>query len=164
MQDFRDLLKSGKIFTNLFANIGSLHFYHYTATVMQGRAMNLSQRRGGNRRRVEMRKELRYFDAKFCFDDAFDILVREWFDLVLKPGQRFTKRLGNEICPAGEELAELYKGRSKAFQIIGQFLGPGRAIGRRPGRFIESKAGPGAGGRIFRDQEGDIFVALEVMQ
>src|SRR5579864_7477564 len=111
-----------------------------------------------------MRKEFGYFDAKFIFDDALDVLVRKRFDLVLKPAKRFAKCFGNQICPAGEELAELNEGGPKAFEIIGQFLCPGGAVGRWLRRLVEPKAGQGTGGRIFCGQERNVFVALEVMQ
>src|SRR4051812_46523365 len=104
--------------------------------------MNLAERRGCQRRRVEMAKQLGYLRTKFVFDDEFDILVAERFDLVLQSGKRLEKLFRNQIGAAGKKLAQFHKGRAKTFKVVRQLAGQGVPISGWGRGLFEAKALP----------------------
>jgi hypothetical protein len=165
----RDFLEHFKILRDLFADFRALHFHDDGTPVAQGRAMHLSERRGGQMFFFKKRERFGDADAEFARDNLFHFGVRKRFDLVLQTRERLQISFRQKVGAAGKQLAEFDEGRPHFFQIVGQFFRRGLAgFGGQKCFFTTRgfllKFLGQIGIAVFPKKQRDILVAFEVMR
>ena len=98
--------------------------------------MDLADRRGGDRRLLELGEELGDRELEILLDHALDVLVRERADVVLECLQLEQDVRRNDVGARREELAELDERRAELVEQLAQVLA---ALGARA--FEDARAG-----------------------
>ena len=96
--------------------------------------MHLADRRGGDRRRVEVEERALERQAELALDDLLDLLERERPDVVLQPAQLGDDVRRHDVGPRREQLAELHERRPELVEHLAQVgaaLSRGVALERR---------------------------------
>ena len=163
-----DFIQGIEVFEHGLANARPLHFDRDLPAIAQACAMHLAERGSRHRRDLEVRKGFRHSDAELRRHDLFDLVEREWLDLVLQSGERFEVRARHQLDAGGKELPKFDEGRAQLLQVVRQFAGLGRFLGGDPlfgrERLFESGFLDQVGSAVFNEEPRDLPVAIEVLR
>ena len=126
-----ELVERFQILGNALLDVRALHLDRDQAPVAQRRAMNLAERRGGDRLRLEHPEALGQPDAELRLDDALDLGERERLDVVLQPRQRLDVGGRQQIGACRQQLSELDEGRTERLESRARAVRRRRAADRR---------------------------------
>ena len=119
-----DVGEDVEVVADLIAHVRPLHFDHYFAAVAQHAAVDLPERRGGHRRRLERLEQLRDARAELLLHDRLDLGVRERLDVVLQRLERGDVLGRDDVGTGGDHLPEFHVGRAHLLETVGKRLGP----------------------------------------
>ena len=160
-----DLGERFEVFDDLLADAGPLHLDGHGAAVPERGAMDLSERRGRERRGFEVGERLGDANAELLTDDPFDLGEGEGLDVVLKPREGFQVGNRKEVRAGRKELPELDERRTEPFEVLRQLQGLRRRVdapGLRRQVPLDIQPFGEVSPPVLHEQDGDVLVALEV--
>ena len=147
----------------------TLNFDGDLPAVRQGGAVDLADRCGGDRQRIEVEKRALEREVELRLDDLLDLLERERPHVVLEAAQLHDDVGRHDVGPRREQLAELHERRPELVEHLAQVdaarggglgldrgaLAPGQQVGQLV--LLEEVAEPVTDGHL-----GDLGQAPEV--
>ena len=118
----RRLVEQAEVGLDLPRRARPLHLDRDAAPVRQGRAMHLADRRGRDRRGLEVEEQPLERVAELLLDHALGLLERERPHVVLQPAQLDDDVGRHDVGPRREELPELDERRPELVEHLAQVL------------------------------------------
>ena len=137
------LVEQAEVGLDLLRCARPLHLDRDAAPVRQRRPMHLADRRGRDRRVLEVEEEPLERVAELLLDHALGLLERERPDVVLQPAQLDHDVRGHDVRPGREELPELHERRPQLVEHLTQVLAAGgrcTLLGRHVGEAVFRRA------------------------
>ena len=155
----RGLVEEPEVGLDLLRRARPLHLDRDPASVRQGRAVHLADRRGRDRRRLEVEEQPLERVPELLLDHALGLLERERPHVVLQPAQLDDDVGRHHVGPRREELSELHERRPELVEHLSQVL----AAGRR-GSVLGGHAGEAVFRRATRQEVAQLVRLEEVAE
>ena len=139
----RRLVEEAEVGFDLLRRARPLHLDRDPAPVRQGRAVHLADRRGRDRRRLEVEEQPLERVPELLLDHPLGLLERERPHVVLQPAQLDDDVGRHDVGPGREELPELHERRPELVEHLAQVLaarGRRAVLGRDVGEAVLRRA------------------------
>ena len=113
-------LQEPEVSVDVRRGVGALHLHDHTVAALERRPVNLADRAGRERGRVDLLEDVLPGDAELVLHHGHDLCLRQRSDLLLERRELLDDLGREEVGAGGEDLAELGEGRPELFERVPQ--------------------------------------------